>query len=327
MSAVAQRMRDVMAQGEAKLGPWPSGPALRRAFARFPAWLDDDIANVVFAVAVHDVLAPRVSAQGADGSTAILASGALAQAAALTVGPGMAVQTWSPPAPLGATASNAQPSLRRHSGIHFSAAVVTDLLEAAVDPLAALRGVLAELDASGTAVSAPIIIACRSADVTAVARPSLGTCTEFGLQQLLLRAGLAGAVKRWALWGRVDYTAAALADGEHLSLRSLLARSFFSPVLERHASDAFRPDESFVAAIAEAAEGTPLGNVACAALGGSAAAPGREACRSLNASATGAESAAAGRIIDAMLDSLVRDHWEEARNSWPAVVYALIERV
>lgn len=273
---------------------WPSPVTMREIFSRYPSWLDADIANAVFAGAFYDeIFVPSVADEQKRGS--ILACGSLAVASAKAFVADGRWEEWVPPMP-GAPHPDTVAT-------NFSSAVVTDLFEATVDPLVALRDVL-DLLAPG----ATLLIACRTADVTAAAsRPTLGTCTEHGMQQLLYRVGLHNHVVNNGLWGRYAYTAAAMADSEHLSLRTLMAKStyYYSP------KGTMNP--SLLASIKTAKS---LEHIACDA---------QSNCRASEAPPQGAEAQSSNIVIDDLLFSLMRDYFDEAYNGWANINYVLVK--
>jgi hypothetical protein len=285
---------ETMRGDEARSGSWPTADSLLDVLARAPAWLDDDVAHVVLSAAFFERVAPAFGAAAHAGG-ALLVSGRAAGAIARSLLPAGRLREWVPPAPRGGGDAGGW----AHGGSSrtpVAGAFITDLFEATADPLAALRGALALLP-----YGAPVLLACRSADVTHAARPTLGTCTDFGFQQLLVRAGLEQRVDSYGLWGCVDYTRAALVAGETMSLRGFVGLPRAGAGVPRDA----------IEAIAAAKD---LGHVAC---------PRGGACRAINASTEGADAALTREHIRAILDNLLRAG-AEAYYSWPAIAYALV---
>lgn len=313
--ALRQKMQDYeSAAGE----PWPSTTTVGQIFSRFPAWLNDDIANVMLACAFFESMnhftlptalgGVRSSASTGNDDVSMMASGASAIAIASAFMPNTCFTSWTPTLP-GVTTSTitTPPNL-------FASAIVTDLFEATVDPLGALLEILTLMR-----TDASLLISCRSADVISAGRPSLGTCTEYGLQQLLARAGIDADVTNYGVWGRVAYTSAALAEGKHLTFRSLLAAARTSSPPE---SAPYRaPPQSLIDAIGVA---KTLDHISCSS--DTDGANGVSSCWAGASKAEGKEKIAATVKIDEVLHALVHDYWSEAKNSWPAIVYVLVKR-
>ena len=313
MVRVQHALRGIMDASEAAAGPWPSLTTTEEIFNRFPAWIDDDIANVMLAVAFYEsmghfmlpaALRGGLSNDAGAGASSFLASGATAIAIATALVPAAATFTpWEP-------SSTERARSKFLSSKRFAIALITDLFESTVDPLKALTEILTLLTPDAT-----LLIACRSADVSSAHRASLGTCTEQGLQQLLARAGLDKDVVNYGLWGRADYTQAALAEGRHMSLRTLVTSS---PRNNNPPTDAKYPAPvpSLVAAFEEA---KTLDHIACG---------NKEiySCWAEPEAAAGAEKVSGGVEVHQVLHALVYDYYSEAKNSWAAVVYILVKR-
>jgi len=292
------------ARGALSVAPWPGRASLRALLELHPAWLDDDVASVALAAAFYERLGDFVG-DGGGGARLLVCGRAAAAIARALVPPGAAaVEEWAPPPPPLDGAAPPPPPPDDAGAPAPTGAFVTDLFEATADPLHALRGAVRRL-----APGAPLLVACRAADAVDARAPSLGTCTEYGLEQLLARAGLGARLAAWGLWGTWRYTNAALVRGERLS-----ARNYAATVVVRDDLDAAFP--GLVAALAAA---PTLSDVVCAP------APGACAARPPGAAPPPKADAARGSdAVDAALDRLVGDAMSDGRNSWPNVVYALV---
>jgi len=293
-------------------GRGPSAATLAALLRRFPGWAAADVAALVFAGYVQEAFLPKLAAAGALGGgrgageagappppPPLLLFGRTATAIASALLPADALRRWVPPglaradsepvraaaaaADAGASAAPAAGGPRRRLS---RAALLTDLFESARDPLAVLRGALAELEPG-----APLLVACRPADVVAVGRPTLGVCTELGFTQLLFRAGLlAGAraaggfstlATSYGAWGRAAYTQAAVVRGVH----------------------------------------TTLADAAAAQLAGR---PAQQLLRALGAGAP-VQAGADEALLLEVLESVAKSTGEE-QDDWSAVAWALLEK-
>lgn len=276
---------------------WPSVWAMSTVLGVYPAWIDDDVAHVVFAASFLESLVPLV---GADGT--VFASGRTARAVVDALVPrGTRVHAWEPPAP-GEVQQRGGSGGGHGKTSDAKVAVITDLFEATVDPLGALQGAISQLS-PGTSV----LIACRSADLVNAYSSGLSTCTEYGFTQLLFRAKLINHVQSYSMWGRAGYTRASLAHGKILSVRDILRTP-----LERsiHAGDC-----TVTAVIGALETATDFRHVMCES---------ECACTATAKLAEGPSAERAHAAIGRALHEIVRDSGDYAANSWPAIMYAVV---